>query len=267
VRLTDLNGDPVRDVFGNVVPDQVTSSLGEYRFDGLPLGEYRVVVVTPPSGTRATLAHGTVLEVLLDTPGQHLSDVDFAFVPLPPVQRFIEAFNELFPIPRLIPAGLDPSRDVPLALGALLALVLGGVAWRRRQRRRRAMLGDVVGAGSAAGSVAASVVTASPSVPVIPGMRRPDTLPPLFDGKGVDAQAGPAGAPIGTVEPAATVESEPPPLPFTTPPASRGVVSRPSREAASRPSRPRPPLALAWLVTGGAALLLVAGWLRRREPR
>ncbi|MCB0965351.1 MAG: hypothetical protein KDB37_00830, partial [Ilumatobacter sp.] len=55
--LTDSNGDPVVDVFGNPVGPVVTDANGKYVFDGLPAlapGESYTVTVTPPDGYQPT---------------------------------------------------------------------------------------------------------------------------------------------------------------------------------------------------------------------
>ncbi len=189
VRITDLAGNPVIDVLGNPVLDQETSTEGTYRFDGLPLGEYRVFVVSSPSGTRATLAHGTLLQVTLDTPGQHLPDVDFAFVPLPPMQRFVEAFAELFPIPRLIPAGLDPSVMIPIGVLLLLLAILAGpalVVFVRGRRIGRAALAS----GSAQVEVEVEVEPPPAPAAAAAAAVHPEPAPLLW----------PAGRPVATAQ-------------------------------------------------------------------
>jgi hypothetical protein len=173
----------VYDVFGNLVEDQVTTSLGEYRFDALPLGEYRVVVVIPPAGTRSTLAHGTTLAVTLDVPG-HFPDNDFAFVPLPP-QPVLAAW---FPIPLSIPAGLDPSRDIPLAAGVVL-LVVGSVLLRRR---RRAAQGPVLEEVALEGREQRTV-----------GIGSRESRPPLFTARPVAEELAPLVAPVAPAAPVA----------------------------------------------------------------
>lgn len=46
VRLTDKDGNPVKDKSGNTVADQITSNGGKYLFDNLNAGDYIVEVVT-----------------------------------------------------------------------------------------------------------------------------------------------------------------------------------------------------------------------------
>lgn len=53
--LTDANGDPVVDQWGDPVAPIITDSSGRYLFDGLPPGQYKVSI-TYPAGYRPTTA-------------------------------------------------------------------------------------------------------------------------------------------------------------------------------------------------------------------
>jgi protocatechuate 3,4-dioxygenase beta subunit len=268
VRLTDLDGNPVRDVFGNVVEDQPTTSLGEYRFDALPPGEYLVTVVTPPDRTRPTLAHGTVLQVSVVEPGNY-GDNDFAFVPLPPERRRLsEVLSEVlaaFPIPTSIPAGLDPSRDLPIALAVIGVLGLALVLRRRRRRAGgvEAVDGEAV-AGAAGEQGAAGDVEsgASRRAPIIERTVRP----PLF----AERPAGPSASTEATGAEEHAVQTSVGALAdVARSSAVRQPHSQPSeagRHRAGRaPQQHRPGVRalVAWVVAGGVAAYVLTSWRRR----
>ncbi len=45
--ITNLDGDPVEDIFGNTVGPEYTDASGHYLFDNLPPGRYRVTITAP----------------------------------------------------------------------------------------------------------------------------------------------------------------------------------------------------------------------------
>ena len=151
LRLTDLDGNPVLDVFGRPVADVTTAADGTYRFDQLSVGTYLVTVVDPPEGMALTLPGATgTWRVELLTAGMHREGVDFPYaVPVPAPTEPEEVITTDSPISRLlripnsIPTGLGRSVQVPpevmLALLALLSglvLLVPIVAARRRRRSR-----------------------------------------------------------------------------------------------------------------------------------
>ncbi|MFM7069713.1 MAG: SdrD B-like domain-containing protein, partial [Actinomycetes bacterium] len=88
--ITNADGSPVTDVFGNPVTTTTTDADGRYSFNGLPPGTYKVTVVPPPnsfaspagSGTDAALdssVGSATSAVLLD--GQKDTSLDFGFYP------------------------------------------------------------------------------------------------------------------------------------------------------------------------------------------
>ena len=47
IKLTDLNGNPVKDVNGNIVGNATSAADGSYQFVNLPVGDYRVTELPP----------------------------------------------------------------------------------------------------------------------------------------------------------------------------------------------------------------------------
>jgi len=96
LHLTNADGSPVNDIFGNPVADQTTASNGTYRFENLPPGEYTVTVVNVPSGYLPTLPNVGAPDLDSSTtsatsnpatgnaavPGGEDMTLDFGFVPM-----------------------------------------------------------------------------------------------------------------------------------------------------------------------------------------
>ncbi|MEY3640408.1 MAG: hypothetical protein RLZZ199_213, partial [Actinomycetota bacterium] len=88
--ITKADGSPVTDVFGNAVTTTTTDANGNYSFDNLPLGQYKVTV-TPPAGYFATKtgagtsatdsSTGSATSTNLTTDGARDASLDFGFVP------------------------------------------------------------------------------------------------------------------------------------------------------------------------------------------
>ena len=88
--LTDLAGNPVTDIEGNIVPNVVTGADGSYSFDNLPLGRYKVSVVGAPAGYAPTKAGigsgdtdsstGSATSRNMTTDGDRDPTLDFGFV-------------------------------------------------------------------------------------------------------------------------------------------------------------------------------------------
>ncbi|MBK9462530.1 MAG: carboxypeptidase regulatory-like domain-containing protein [Sphingobacteriales bacterium] len=78
ITLYDSNGD--------VIATTTTDSNGNYVFEGLPAGDYTVVVGSGPDGTNPSTP--TSVDVTL-TPGQDITTVDFGFAPLGSIGDFV----------------------------------------------------------------------------------------------------------------------------------------------------------------------------------
>lgn len=78
VRITDLNGDPVVDIFGNEVADEITNALGAYEFLGLLPGAYRVIVVDPPASLVVVLGESGIETGDL-VAGEVIENLNFGF--------------------------------------------------------------------------------------------------------------------------------------------------------------------------------------------
>ncbi|MFM7069714.1 MAG: SdrD B-like domain-containing protein [Actinomycetes bacterium] len=89
--ITNADGSPVTDVFGNPVATTTTDATGHYSFDHLPLGTYKVTV-TQPAGFVPTIpgaqfdsaadsSTGSAESLLLLGDGQRDSSLDFGFYP------------------------------------------------------------------------------------------------------------------------------------------------------------------------------------------
>jgi hypothetical protein len=79
--ITNADGSPVFDVFGNAVTTTTTDANGNYRFDYLPQGEY-TVTITPPAGfvpTNVAAVTGNATSVNLTTNGTSDLTLDFGF--------------------------------------------------------------------------------------------------------------------------------------------------------------------------------------------
>jgi len=89
--LTDMSGNPVTDIFGRTVATQTTSSTGEYLFDFLPLGQYKVNITYPTGYVATTAGAGsdravdsstnTATSVNLPNDGDADLTLDFGVVP------------------------------------------------------------------------------------------------------------------------------------------------------------------------------------------
>jgi hypothetical protein len=89
--ITKADGSPVTDVFGNPVTTTTTDANGNYVFDDLPVGQYKVTV-TPPTGMAPTVtgagtsatdsSTGDATSANLATNGQSDPTLDFGFYPL-----------------------------------------------------------------------------------------------------------------------------------------------------------------------------------------
>ena len=87
--IKKADGSPVYDVDGKLVKTTKTNSNGQYSFDNLPAGQYRVSVVDPDGYSRTLLnsvsetavdsSHGSALSVNLTTDGQRDPTLDFGF--------------------------------------------------------------------------------------------------------------------------------------------------------------------------------------------
>jgi len=66
VQLLDVNGDPARDAYGNLVPSAYTDGSGKYLFDDLLPGVYRVRFVPPAGYTLTTPLQGDNPEINSD---------------------------------------------------------------------------------------------------------------------------------------------------------------------------------------------------------
>jgi hypothetical protein len=217
VRITDLDGQPVLDAFGDPVDDVVTSADGSYRFDRLPMGTYLVSVVDPPAGTRATLPAGaTSWSVELLVGGAHRSGLDFAYAPAAagagPRDDGGSSEGGLFadliarlPIPRSIPAGLDPSLVAPL--GAVVAglLALLGLTLQTARHRRAVVVGGQLPTTPSRAALRQLRVDATPRDALMhpdgrPALLHPDPRRPLlFTRAGAE---GPAPRPTAVTSPA-----------------------------------------------------------------
>lgn len=87
--ITNADGSPVVDVFGNTVTSTTTDSSGKYTFDNLPPGQYTVAVTTPPSMAPTVSGVGALssdsstssaTSVVLTDAGQRDPTLDFGFV-------------------------------------------------------------------------------------------------------------------------------------------------------------------------------------------
>lgn len=90
LNITTADGSPVTDVFGNPVTTTTTDANGNYQFENLPAGQYKVSVVDPTGyvptvtdkGTTATdSSTGSATSIELTTNGASDTTLDFGFVP------------------------------------------------------------------------------------------------------------------------------------------------------------------------------------------
>ena len=257
LRITDLDGNPVLDLFGTPVADVTSAADGTYRFDRLPVGTYLVTVVDPPDGMTLTLPSATgTWRVELLTAGIHRGGVDFPYAAttVPPRSPDTDAgagaggssFLELLgglPIPRSIPAGSGPRA---MSLGLIVLLAALSLIGLRRRSGRSSSSASSEGHGATPSSPgragAPDALEGRPAVrshhflgpPIAAGPSATSTPPPL-DGRHADLFAhhrralhAAEAAPIEQPAPSQDVQREhAPPIPaLANPTAPRESFSR-----------------------------------------
>lgn len=142
VTLVDATGKPVTDIYGNVVPPQVTGSNGDYFFGNLREGDY-VLQVTPPTGYTLTQGGSDPNDnVLNDSNGIAKTDGTVSSLPIKltwgsepvndgdndPSTNLTVGFGFIAP---------EGSLQIPTlsqwGLGILSMLLTGLAFWRRRK--------------------------------------------------------------------------------------------------------------------------------------
>ena len=127
------SGTPVTNVFGQLVAPITTGPDGRFLFDNLPLGRYKVTIVTPP-GFRSTVAGASNaaddsaigFDMSLDLTVDGASDMTLDF-------GFVEAADVTSPNEVVIPrTGTELESSLDRALGVLVfGLVVMAVGRRR----------------------------------------------------------------------------------------------------------------------------------------
>lgn len=96
--ITDMNGNPVRDLAGRLVGSQTTGADGRYLFTNLPPGQYRVTIAYPPGfgptrpiegGDRANDSSTFVAVTRVLAAGQADLRLDFGVIPVVSVGDYV----------------------------------------------------------------------------------------------------------------------------------------------------------------------------------
>ncbi|WP_285726803.1 SdrD B-like domain-containing protein [Psychromicrobium xiongbiense] len=143
IHLLDKDGNPVKDANGNPITT-TTDADGNYRFTGLPVGDYRIKVDLPAGYSASQVRAGSDPNVDSDIDPNGLSGV-ISLVPGAMDVHHVDA--GLVPIPAPAAAAPAPSGDLPdtganiewgaLALGLLLIVLGVFMVIQRRVMKRR----------------------------------------------------------------------------------------------------------------------------------
>jgi protocatechuate 3,4-dioxygenase beta subunit len=125
--LTDMSGNPVTNVLGQVVGSQTTASNGAYLFENLPPGQYKVNI-TYPAGYQATTASAgsdravdsstdTATSVNLPNNGDADVTLDFGVVVTPA------------PAPLVNPTTTTTTTTLPVQVRSVIKVSVGDFVW------------------------------------------------------------------------------------------------------------------------------------------
>lgn len=101
VTLTKADGTPVTDIFGNPVATTTTDANGNYSFDNLPVGTYKVTVTTPSELVATTDTERSSISLSVDGASDLTLDFGFARVQIPVSNS---SASPTAPVPAVTPA-------------------------------------------------------------------------------------------------------------------------------------------------------------------